>query len=123
MLSCDGLIDTGATSTVISRKLAFSLNLKSRSSSEVVIAGRSEFLHSVNVAIWLHMVNDQGQKSPLVVLNRTPVVIGLEEPKFDRVIGEVRTAKFEALIGMDVLEHCDLLCERGGDFQLSSGFR
>ena len=83
------------------------------------MAGRSEFLPSINVAIWLHLFDGEGHKSPVVMLERTPVVIGLEEPKFDRVIGQLAKAKFEVLIGMDVLERCDLLVERGGEFRLS----
>lgn len=113
MVAYRALVDTGAQRTCLTRSVIAGAGLI-RIGKLFIKNVHSEALHSkflANIAI-----NTNGVSS-----HREPVIgcFGLPEPV--EVIDIDDNARFDAILGMDVLEKFDMRFERSGDFELAIG--
>lgn len=103
------LLDTGATTSGISQEIAERLDLRGMGKRPM---GSARGLDQVERYLFRIGLNPQSRDMAPVFPFIFPAALGFEI---------VRGSSFEALIGMDVLRHCDLILSRDGSGSLRFG--
>ena len=105
--TCLGVLDTGAMRTAVSNRLVSALSLRPMGRRPVISAAGTNLhdLHTFRLGFQLESVD--GRPSFPYFLEET--IEGMNWTDHDR---------FDVLIGMDVIELCDLTMRRNGTFRI-----
>jgi hypothetical protein len=111
---CEALVDTGATSTCISRKVVEALDLKSEEKTSLITAKGTVETNIYEVTIGLISsleITEEGLEGEFHITDRT---VNIEAVEFDPGI-----SRYGGLIGMDILSMGTLTLTKNGHCSFS----